>query len=252
MTTMRTISLLILTLLAGCSKAPKEAATAPGATTVAMKKLSANAANAGFLKSYSELKANANLGGEAMSFVNSDRMKSLHRYVAIIVDPVDVYVETNADDSMIPSRAREAVSNYFRHALIDAVQDAFPVVDTPGPLVLRLHAAVVGVDTGGEVAPMDSAGESLKRAIVLEKVGVEMELLDSETGEQIAAVVDKEKLGTGAQVGSVNFSREERAAEARGAFDEWAARVRIFLDSEHELSAEDANRADHAYRPYGQ
>jgi uncharacterized protein DUF3313 len=252
MTSMRTLSVLALMLLAGCSQAPKPAATSADAKpTIALKKLPANAPNAGFLKSYSELKPNANLGGEAMSFVNPDKMKNLHRYVAIIIDPVDVYVATNADDSLIPSRAREAVSNYFRYALVDAVEDAFPVVDTPGPLVLRLHAAVVGVDSGGELAPAESAGEHLKRAIVLEKVGVEMELLDSETGEQIAAVVDKEKIGAGAQVGSVNFSREERAAEARAAFDEWAARVRMFLDSEHELSAEDANRADHAYRPYG-
>jgi hypothetical protein len=238
-------------LLAGCSQAPKSTETAAVTKpTIALKKLPANAPNAGFLKSYSDLKPNANLGGEAMSFVNPDKMKNLHRYVAIIIDPVEVYVTTNADDSLIPSRAREAVSNYFKYALVDAVEDAFPVVDTPGPLVLRLHAAIVGVDSG-DVAPMQSAGENLKRAIVLDKVGVEMELLDSETGEQIAAVVDKEKIGAGAQVGSVTFSREERAAEARAAFDEWAARVRMFLDSEHELSAEDANRADHAYRPYG-
>ena len=251
---MRSLAALTLVLLAGCSQAPKTTATTETTTTtrpIALKKLPANAPNAGFLKSYSDLKPNATLSGEAMSFVNSDKMKNLHRYVAIIVDPVDVYVATNADDSLIPSRARESVSNYFRYALVNAVQDAFPVVDTPGPLVLRLRSAIVGVDTGGEVAPMESAGESLKRAIVLEKVGIEMELVDSDTGEQIAAVVDKEKLGSGAQVGSVNFSREQRAAEARAAFDEWAARVRIFLDAEHELSAEDAARADQAYRPYG-
>jgi hypothetical protein len=118
--------------------------------------------------------------------------------------------------------------------------------------VLRLRAAVVGVDSGGEVAPYESAGETLKRAIVLEKVGVEMELVDSETGERIAAMVDKEKLGAGAQVGSVGFSREERSAEAKQAFDEWASRVRTFLNSAHELTGEDAARADQAYRPYGQ
>jgi hypothetical protein len=85
----------------------------------------------------------------------------------------------------------------------------------------------------------------------LEKVSVEMELVDSETGERIAAAVDKATLGAGAEVGSENFSRLERFNEAKSAFDQWAGRVREFLDSEHELSGEDAERALQSYRPYG-
>ena len=206
----------------------------------------------GFLKSYSDLKPNAEIGGEALTYVNPDKMKSLRRYVAIIVDPVDVFVATNADDSLIPTRAREVVANYFKYALVNAVGDAFPVLETPGPLVLRLRSAIVGIDLGGDVAPIEGAGEALKRAIVLEKVGVEMELVDSQTGERIAALVDKEKLGAGALVGSLSFSREERFAEAKHAFDEWASRVRTFLNAAHELTGEDAARARDAYRPYGQ
>ena len=227
----------------GCSKPAPEAGR--------LKKMPAKQQFSGFLKDYSAMKANAAVGPEAFTFVNPDKMKSLRRFIAIIVDPVDVYLATNADDSLIPARAGEAVTNYFRHALIDAVSDAFPVVEIPGALVLRLRSALVGVDLGGDVAPLQSGGETLPRAIVLEKVGLEIELLDSESGERIAALVDKEKLGSGAQVGSVNFSREERAAEARMAFNEWASRVRTFLDSEHELTGEDAARAQLAYRPYG-
>src|SRR5512140_3514632 len=111
---------------------------------------------------------------------------------------------------MVPERARETVTNYFRHALESAVGDAFPIVETPGPLVLRLRAAIVGVDTGGAVAPVEDpalTAKPLDRAIVLEKVAVEMELVDSVTGERVAAMVDGTKLGAGAEVGSENFSR---------------------------------------------
>ncbi len=79
-----------------------------------------------------------------------------------------------------------------------------------------------------------------------------MELVDSETGEQIAAFVDRENLGKGAEVGSAKFSRYEKFMAARQAFDGWAARVREFLDSAHELSGEDAARAARSYLPYGQ
>ena len=64
-------------------------------------------------------------------------------------------------------------------------------------------------------------------------------------------MVDKSNLGSGAEVGAVNFSRMQKFAAAKEAFDEWASRFRQFLDSEHELTAEDAVRADKAYRPYG-
>ena len=154
-----------------------------------------------------------------------------------------------------PPRAAEVIGNYFRRALENAVAEAFPIVDTPGPLVLRLRGAVVGVDLGGPLAPAASVDDPMKQfsnAIVLEKVGIEMELVDSETGERIAAAIDRAPLGSGAQVGSEGFSREERFAEARQAFDGWAARLRQFLDSEHELKGEDAKRADETYRPYGQ
>jgi hypothetical protein len=209
----------------------------------------------GFLKGYDQLTVNANLGNDALTFVNKDANNNLRHYVAIIVDPVEVYVSTRAEASAVPLRARDTLAIYFRHALENAVGNAYPIVAEPGPLVLRLRAALVGVDTGGEVAPLiDPAltAKPLPRAIVLEKVGVEMELVDSVTGERIAAMVDHTNIGQGAEVGSENFSRVARYYQARDAFDAWAHRVREFLDTEHELTGEDAERADRSYRPYGQ
>jgi len=76
-------------------------------------------------------------------------------------------------------------------------------------------------------------------------------MVDSVTGEQIAAVVDHQRLGSGAVVGSVNFSRDEKFAAAKDAFDGWAQRLRDFLDSADELSPAEAERADASYQPYG-
>jgi hypothetical protein len=239
-----------LATLAACSQEPKPAVE----SKPSLKKLSPGKEFSGFLQDYSKLKPNAKLDGDALTYVNPDKMKSLHRYVAIIVDPVEVYVATNADASLIPDRGQEAVAKYFEHALVNAVSDAFPVIESPGPLVLRLRSAIVGIDLGGKVAPLDQPGmtaKPLERAIVLEKVSVEMELVDSETGERIAAAVDKATLGAGADVGTENFSRLARFNEAKSAFDQWAERVREFLDSEHELTGEDAERALKSYQPYG-
>ena len=240
-----------LVALAGCTQEPTKPAME---SKSALKRVEPGKEFSGFLQDYSKFKPNEKLGGDALTFVNPDKMKSLHRYVAIIVDPVQVYVSTAADASLIPDSGRGAVAKYFEHALVEAVSDAFPVVDSPGPLVLRLRAALVGIDLGGKVAPLNDpamVAKPMDRAIVLEKVSVEMELVDSETGERIAAAVDKATLGAGAEVGAENFSRIERYNEAKMALDQWAGRVREFLDSEHELTGEDAERALKSYQPYG-
>jgi hypothetical protein len=132
------------------------------------------------------------------------------------------------------------------------MEDAFPLVQEPGPLVLRMRTALIGVDVGPAIQDGNTgAGGGLQHAVDIGKVGVEMELLDSVTGEQIAAVVDRQPLGSGAMIGSVRFSRDEKFQAAKEAFDGWAARLRAFLDSAHELSSEERQRADDSYRPYG-
>jgi hypothetical protein len=238
------IALLILAA-AGCSK--------PGATSGGVKKMPANQEYSGFLKDYSKLASNPNLEGAVKTFVSTDAQKNLHKYVAVIVDPVEVILASDADDSKLPEKTRAAVANYFRAALVKAVSDAFPPVDQPGPLVLRLRAAVIGVDAGGAVAASDKPedpNDAVEHAANISKVGVEIELVDSVTGEQIAAAVDREPLGQDASVGAANISRHEKSIAARHAFDEWAMRIRTFLNHAHELKGEDAKRAEESYQPY--
>jgi hypothetical protein len=113
---------------------------------------------------------------------------------------------------------------------------------------------VIGVDAGAAVAAADKpseAEEAIEHSANISKVGVEIEFVDSESGEQIAAMVDREPLGEGAEVGSTRISRHEKSLAARAAFDEWAARVRLFLNRAHEIEGEDAERAVGSYQPYG-
>lgn len=230
------------------------ASTDTAEPAIEVKKMPAGKEFSGFLKDYSNLKPNPNLDGTALTFVSNDAQKNLHRYIAVIVDPVQVYLASDVDESKLPDKAKGVGARYFHNALEGAVGSAFPIVSQPGPLVLRLRSAIVGVDVGGEVPAAEKAADadnSLDRAVNIGKVGVEMELVDSQTGEQIAAMVDRDNLGGGAEIGAVNFSLGEKWAAARDAFDGWAKRVRDFLDSADELSPEDAKRADQSYRPYG-
>lgn len=207
------------------------------ANTSRIKRIPAGLENAGFLSNYANLKPNPEFEN-TRTYVSQDALKNLHRYVAVIVEMPMVYVSTDMDETKIPDRGAAALTEYFHEALSGAVEDAFPVVQSPGPLVLRLRTAIVGVDLG-------KTG-----ALDIGKVGVEMEMVDSETGQQIAAAVDRQNLGEGAEVGSATFTREEKFRAATQAVDGWARRLRAFLDSAHERSAEDVERIEDSNFPY--
>ena len=237
-------AVLLLLVLGGCSREQKPT----------VKKIPAGAEFSGFLKDYNNLKPVSEMEGAALGYAAQDARKNLHAYVAAVIDPVEVYLASDASDAKMTETARSAATEYFRAALVKSVSAAFPVVDEPGPLVLRLRTAVVGVDFGGETPAADRAvdkEQGLTHTVNIGKVQVEMELLDSETGEQIAAFVDKENLGKGAEIGAVNLTRDERWAAAREAFDGWANRVRNFLDAKHQLTPEQAEKADKSFEPYG-
>jgi hypothetical protein len=203
----------------------------------------------GFLSTYANLKPNSEFEN-TVSFVSQDPAKNVHKYVAVIVEPPVVYLATEADEKALPDRGRTALAEYFQHAITESVEDAFPIVQTKGPLVLRLRSAIIGVDVGPQTSTDRKDEKSLDRPINIGKVGVEIEFVDSETGEQVAAAVDRQNLGEGATVGSTAFSHDEKFRAATEAFDGWAKRLRDFLDSAHALSKDDIARAEATNFPY--
>ena len=240
--------LSLLAMVAGCSPAPE----APS-SSLDFKQLPADAENAGFLSDYSKLKSDPDLDEGVLAYVNDGEMKDLHQYIAIIVDPVEVYIASDADLSAVSDEGGKAAVEYFDYALKSAISDVYAIVDTPGPLVLRLRSALVGVDVGSEVtAEMPQEGvEPLEREVDIGEVVVEFELVDSVTGEVIAAAIDAADIGTDeTKIAATHFERMEEFDNARAAFDTWAESLREFLDVKHELTGEDAERADRSYRPY--
>src|SRR5436190_7577400 len=99
----------------------------------------------GFLTTYANLKPSSEFEN-TVSFVSRDPVKNVHKYVAVIVEPPVVYLSTEADEKALPDRGRTALAEYFQHAIKESVEDAFPIVQSNGPLVLRLRSAIIGVD----------------------------------------------------------------------------------------------------------
>ena len=70
----------------------------------------------GFLKDYQTLEPNPNLDGNALTLLSQMKQKNLHKYIAMIVDPVQVYLASDADESKLPEKARGVGARYFHKA----------------------------------------------------------------------------------------------------------------------------------------
>jgi len=224
-------------------------ASGPGVDGLVVKKMPADKEVSGFLSTYANLKPNPEFES-TVSYVSQDPVRNIHKYVAVIVDPPIIYLAADTDEKTLPDRGRAALVEYFQDAITEAVEDAYPVVQSSGPLVLRLRSAIIGVTLGPAMPVGRKDDKSLERAINIGKVGVEIEFVDSETGQQIAAVVDRKNLGEGTALSSIDSSREEKFREVTQAFDGWAKRLRDFLDSAEELSKEDVARTERTNFPY--
>jgi hypothetical protein len=112
---------LLVTTIIGCSQ-PAPPTAVPKA---AWNKIPAGQEFSGFLKDYSALKPNPNVES-ALTYVSLDAQKNLRSYFAIVVDPITVYVATDVDEAKISESSRKAVTNYFEHALKNAVSGRFP------------------------------------------------------------------------------------------------------------------------------
>src|SRR3954471_15426882 len=94
--------------------------------SVELRKVPAGQEFSGFLKDYSNLKPNPTLDRKALTFAKTDSRKNLHKYIAVIVEPVQVYLASDADESKLPDKARGVGARYFHKALVrDACERRF-------------------------------------------------------------------------------------------------------------------------------
>jgi hypothetical protein len=186
---------------------------------------------AGFLDDYSQLKP----GGEdraAMVYIKPG--VDLKPYDKIMFERVTVMLSPDADYKVVDPALLKELTDYYQNALINAVKDGYQVVDQPGPGVLRVRAAITDVkpskpvaNTMSSIIPIGMAVAAVTKVASDDNVGTgeaatEIEVLDSVTGERLAAAVDRRQGGKMAFRG--------KWTDTKDAFDFWAKRFRERLD----------------------
>lgn len=168
----------------------------------------------GFLNDYSQLKPAKDAKGEPIMAWVSPNLTS-GKYHKVIIDPV-VFYPAAAPTKEVDAATLTQIQEYYTNELRQQIGSKIPVVDQPGPDVLRLDVAITAVATTNAplkayqyipVAFLVHAGESAAgKAAQDAEIGTEMEVLDSQSGTRLAAVV---KSGRGTEVTQMKSGSEK-------------------------------------------
>ncbi len=149
--------------------------------------------------------------------------EQLGEYNAFIVDPIDVYTTEEMDDREV--QARQDLAVYATQRVAREIGTAYAIVSVPGPGVGRVRFAVTNV---AKSVPILNIHPGMKlTGAGLGGAAVEGEIVDSQTGDQLFAIVEARR---GSQMELDTFDEWD---DARDAVDAWAVKVRKWIDEAH-------------------
>jgi hypothetical protein len=192
-------------------------------------------AHSGFLESYPVFEPGPKDGVDS---VYLKRDVDFTSYNKIMMDHVVFYLSKDAKYKGIHADEMKELADAFHKAFAEALGNAYPLVDKPGKGVLRIRTAITdlvpskpGLSGVTTVVPIGLAIDLIKSGAGGGHTGVgqasmEVEFLDSITNVRVAAAIDT-KPGN-------KLEGFTKWGAAKGAFEFWAKRLRIWLDQIHE------------------
>jgi len=169
----------------------------------------------GFLSEYKNLAKE----GNALRYVNDNQIKSYNKF---IVDPVKFVSHKGAKPT--DPKSAEVVTSAFHKDIVTKLEAAnYTVVHTPGPGVARIRVALTDLDKSNPV--LNIIPQTHLMGMGIGGVSMEAEMVDSQSGEQIAAVVEGER---GSRFSFAGMASREGDAKAvcNGWADAFVSRVK--------------------------
>jgi len=184
----------------------------------------------GFLGDYSQLKQGK---GERALLYYVNPAAEIKKYDKIMIDDVAVWMDQPVGED--EKKEYAVLAQYMKTAMERELGKDYNIVSDPGPDTIRLRTALTSAE--GSNVPLDivttyipigrviSEGKNLATGTqsFVGGASIEVELLDSLTGERLAAAVDS-RAGGKTYEGST-----DTWGDVKGAIDYWAERVRVRL-----------------------
>jgi len=189
----------------------------------------------GFLKGYYEKLKEGPEGGAKQRWLKPG--VDFSKYKKLMIDSVTFYPAQDQKNIAISGEQIKELTEAFNDAMVTTMNNAYPLVSEPGPDVMRVRMAVTNIKTSNPVIGAVSSVMPPALAISIVKKGAtgswtgsgsisaESMVMDSVSGEVIAAAVDTQSAGF--------TERYSKLGSAKDAFMFWAVRIKTSLDEMH-------------------
>ncbi|WP_347906611.1 DUF3313 domain-containing protein [Pseudomonas grandcourensis] len=229
-----------LIALAGCSSTSQ-----PGRSTDLGKDLTGS----GFMEdAYPKLKDGSD--GEALRLYRNPKYADqalFARYNKVILDPIKLYGGPKSKLKDAPASDTAAISQNFQKLVSDQLGKDYKIVEQPGPDTLRISVAIVDAEAsdssmkaasyipiplglpGAKAAAMQTMVHTTGKPPFSGQVTIEGKLTDAQTGELIAAEIDRRVGARKPIIGLFESSTYDSWSDVNEAGRYWAERVRFRL-----------------------
>ena len=156
----------------------------------------------GFLSDYSNLQRNVP-GQMDYSYLAPDAPDRMANYSAVLVDQPEIFISPDSEYKGMKPDDMKQLADTFRNAMVQELSDTYTIVDQPGPNVLYLRFAFSNLQLKKQrrrlmsYTPIGLVANAVKSGVTditskidLKGLTIEMELLDSTTEEQFAALLE--------------------------------------------------------------
>jgi hypothetical protein len=196
--------------------------------------------------------------GQSGALEWEEPVTDLRQYRRVLLERIQVRLADNADYKTVDPADLKTLVDTFHQAIVKALGAAYPVVDKPGPDVLRVRIVIFDlvatqpiVSAGVFFTPYattpdlrsgPATGGVAGSAPYLGRTGIAMQFLDSMTGRVVAEYADvrfgrkyvvdtNAGVVSGATVGMSDYVKAFSTwAYAQQAFNKWAQQFRARLD----------------------
>jgi hypothetical protein len=148
-------------------------------------------------------------------------------FSSFIIEPVAMVYSQPEDKRVFDDEELEDLQTHFKDAVREALtkDNGYQVVETPGAGTARLHIGITDVDD--TIGALNISIYTKITGAGLGGAAIEGEIVDSVTGEQIAAVI---RWGSGSRILRAGFTH---TGDAKILINRWANDLRDRMDEAH-------------------
>lgn len=128
-------------------------------------------------------------------------------YTRVMIEPITIYISPDSKEKGLNADELKVLADGFVEAVTNTLEPEIPVVNQPGPGVMYIRAALVDVKMANKKRGLlgytpvglvvTTAANAAGARVILADARLEVEVLDSVSGERLGVLADKAPTAAG-------------------------------------------------------